>query len=54
MATHSSIFAWTILWTEEPGGLKSMGSQSWTEMKRLNIHMYVPSESSLGNVSQPN
>ena len=21
MATHSSIFAWTILWTEEPGGL---------------------------------
>ena len=54
MATHSSIFAWTILWTEEPGGLKSMGSQSWIEMKRLNIHMYVPSESSLGNVSQPN
>ena len=27
MATHSSIPAWRILWTEEPGGLQSMSSQ---------------------------
>ena len=27
MATHSSIRAWEIPWTEEPGGLQSMGSQ---------------------------
>ena len=27
MATHSSIHAWKILWTEEPGGLLSMSSQ---------------------------
>ena len=27
MATHSSILAWKIPWTEEPGGLQSMGSQ---------------------------
>ena len=27
MATHSSILAWEIPWTEEPGGLHSMGSQ---------------------------
>ena len=27
MATHSSICAWEILWTEEPGGLQFMGSQ---------------------------
>ena len=27
MATHSSILAWIIPWTEEPGGLQSMGSQ---------------------------
>ena len=27
MATHSSILAWKIPWTEEPGGLKSMWSQ---------------------------
>ena len=25
MATHSSIPAWTVPWTEEPGGLQSMG-----------------------------
>ena len=27
MATHSSIVAWKVLWTEKPGGLQSMGSQ---------------------------
>ena len=27
MATHSSILDWEIPWTEEPGGLQSMGSQ---------------------------
>ena len=32
LATHSSMLAWEILWTEEPGRLKSMGlqkSQTW-------------------------
>ena len=28
MTTHSSILAWKIPWTEEPGGLQSMGSQA--------------------------
>ena len=33
MATHSSILAWKIRWTEEPDGLLSMGSQkSWTRL----------------------
>ena len=27
IATHSSVLAWRILWTEEPGELQSMGSQ---------------------------
>ena len=27
MATHSSVLAWKIPWTEEPGGLQSVGSQ---------------------------
>ena len=27
MATYTSILAWEISWTEEPGGLQSMGSQ---------------------------
>ena len=30
MAIHSSILAWKIPWTEEPGGLQFMGLQSWT------------------------
>ena len=29
MATHVSVLAWKIPWTEEPGGLQSIGSQSW-------------------------
>ena len=29
-ATHSSILAWRIPWTEEPGGLQSLGSESDT------------------------
>ena len=32
MATHSNILAWKIPWTEEPGGLWSMGSQSQTRL----------------------
>ena len=31
MATHSRILAWKIPWTEEPGGLQSMASQSQTD-----------------------
>ena len=30
MATHSSTLAWDVPWTEEPGGLQSVGSQSRT------------------------
>ena len=30
MATHSSILAWKIPWTEEPGGLQSMGLRMGT------------------------
>ena len=33
MAAHSSIPAWRILWTEEPGGLQSLGLQSWTGLR---------------------
>ena len=33
MATHSSVLAWEIPWTEEPGRLQSMGLQkSWTQL----------------------
>jgi len=35
MATHSSVLAWRIPGTGEPGGLPSMGSHSQTQLKRL-------------------
>ena len=35
MAPHSSTLAWKMPWTEEPGRLPSMGSQSRTQLKRL-------------------
>ena len=35
MATHSSVLAWRIPGMGEPGGLLSMGSHSWTRLKRL-------------------
>ena len=38
MATHSSILAWEIPWTEEPGGLQSMGSKSQDTTKRLTLN----------------
>ena len=37
MAIHSSILAWRIPWTEEPGRLQSMGSQSWTRLNFLSF-----------------
>ena len=44
MATHSSILAWGIPWTEEPGGLQSTGLQSETRLstQNLNRHDYTP------------
>ena len=38
MATHASVLAWRIPWTEEPGGLQSIGSQSQTGLKQLSTH----------------
>ena len=37
MATHSSILAWKIPWTEKPGRLQSMGSQSQTRLTSLSL-----------------
>ena len=35
MATHSSILVWRTPWTEEPGGISSMGSQKTERLTRL-------------------
>ena len=40
MATHSSICAWRIPWTEEPSGQQSMGSQETDTTERL-THTYT-------------
>ena len=44
MATHSSILAWKIPWTEEPGGLQSIGSQrvghDWSDLAVMHDHSH--------------
>ena len=47
LATHSSILAWRIPRTEEPGGPQSMGSQSRTRLKRLGRHTQALGESAV-------
>ena len=41
MTTHSSILAWRIPWTEEPGGLSSIGSQEWDMTLSLLSHLFL-------------
>jgi len=41
MATHSSILAWRIPWTEEPGGPQSMGSQNQTRLSNSLTHTHT-------------
>ena len=44
MATHSSILAWRIPWTEEPGRQQSIGlqrvRQDWSDLADMHIHQY--------------
>ena len=42
MATHFSILAWRILWTEDPGGLQSIG----TRLKRISTRTQTDEKSS--------
>ena len=51
MATHTSILAWRIPWTEEPGWLQSMGSQSQTQLSTL--HHYKKEKQTLQTVGPP-
>jgi len=41
MATHSSILAWRIPWTEEPGGLQSTGSQRVRQDCGTSLHFHI-------------
>ena len=53
MATHSSTIAWKIPWTEEPGGLQSMGLQrvghNWATSLSLSLLFAL----TVGNTSEP-
>ena len=41
MTVHANSVAWEIPWTEKPGRLQSMGSQSQTRLKRLSTHLHM-------------
>ena len=47
MAAHSSVLAWRLPWTEEPGELQSMGSQrvihNWSNLARIHFYNTFPS-----------
>ena len=41
LATHSTILAWKIPWTEEPDGLQSMGSQTVNTTERQTVSLFT-------------
>ena len=57
MAAHSSILAWKIPWTTEPGRLPSMVSQSWTRLSNFTFTFHgerrtrISSVPSVGDIS---
>ena len=51
MATHSSVLAWRIPWTEEPGGLQTMGlRKSQTQLKNMGYPNKQPQTEGLNTV----
>ena len=52
MATHSSILTWRISWTEEPGGLHSMGRKE-LDMTEVTEHAWTPGKGHRTNKPQP-
>ena len=50
MATHSSILAWRIPWTEEPGGLQSKGLKESDTTEQLSTHCSIKFPNSLNRI----
>ena len=48
MATHSSILAWKIPWTEEPGRLHSMGYKELDVTEHACMHMHIKTTGETG------
>jgi len=40
VASHSCVLAWRISWTEEPGGLQSLGHKEWDTTEQLTLFTY--------------
>ena len=57
MAAHSSILAWRIPWTEEPGGLQSMGSRrvrhDWSDLALMKKPQVTTFNPNTGRTSGP-
>ena len=55
MAKHSSVLAWEIPWTEDPGRLQSMGSQESLEQLSISTHtsLWLRSDHDLEILSRP-
>ena len=41
MATHSSVLAWRLPWTEEPGGYSPWGCKKWDTTERLTLSLFT-------------
>ena len=54
MATHSSILAWKIPWTEEPGRLQSMVAKSWTRLSNFTFTFTFTIDDSLRCTAETN
>ena len=52
MATHPTILAWEIPWTEEPGKLQPMGSQKGDTTQRLKNNSNLGQEFSYGGATE--
>ena len=56
MAPHFGILVWRISWTEQPGGLQSMGSQrvrhDWSDLVCMNIHTHTHTHTHTNNMPQ--
>ena len=53
MAAISSILAWEIPWTEEPGGLQSMGSQSQTHIHNQDNTVFLRFQEGMKSAAHP-
>ena len=49
MATHCSILACRIPWTEEPGGLQSKGCRELDTTERLTLSLFMPNSGTAGS-----